>query len=90
MGFRKEMRQAQKDLLAKMDKLLNLYGTMKGLRDQNEALFDKLMAKDWEEYKSSPSMVNREVAVEKKEIILSPSFDEGSIGEVLSDEDIGQ
>jgi len=88
MGFRKEMRENFKELFAKMDRLVNLYGTMDGLKEQNEALFDKLMARNWEEYTSSPSMMNRETLPEKKETILSPSFDESSIGEILSEEEI--
>lgn len=90
MGFRKEVRENFKELFAKMDQLANLYGTMDGLRDQNEALFDKLMARDWDEYSSSPSVVNREAPVKPKEIPLSPAFDESSIGEVLTNEDIGE
>jgi dsDNA-specific endonuclease/ATPase MutS2 len=90
MSFRKEVRETLARVEKKMDQLINLYGTMEGLKSQNEALFDKLMARDWEEYSSSPSMANREVVVEKKEFPLSPAFAESSIGEVLTDEDIGK
>jgi dsDNA-specific endonuclease/ATPase MutS2 len=90
MSFRKEVRETLARLEKKMDQLANLYGTMEGLKSQNETLFDKLMARNWEEYSSSPSMVNREIVSERKEIPLSPMFDESSIGEVLTDEDLGQ
>lgn len=89
MTFRNEMRLRLTQIEKKMDRLINLCGEAERLKEQNEALFDKLMAKDWGEYSSSPTVVNREVVLKKEEIPLSPSFDESSIGEVLTDEDIG-
>lgn len=90
MSFRKEVRETLVRVEKKMDQLVNLYGAMEGLKSQNEALFDKLMARDWEEYSSSPSMAGREVVPKKEEIPFSPAFDESSIGEVLTNEDIGE
>lgn len=89
MGFRKEVRETLARLEKKMDRRNTDLSLMERLKEQNEALFDKLMAKDWGEYASSPTMINREVTVKKEEIPLSPIFDESSVGEVLSDEDIG-
>ena len=88
MGFRKEMRENMKELFAKMDQLTNLYGNMEGLRDQNEALFDKLMARDWDEYSSTPTFVGRESEKPSMEIPISPMQDEAMAGEVLTDEEI--
>jgi len=88
MGFRKEMREGMKELFRKMDELTKLYGTMEGLKEQNEQLFDKLIAKDWGEYSSSPSVVNREEELLPTEKPLLPSQDEAMIGEILSDEEI--
>ena len=90
MSFRKEVRETLKRLEKKMDRLTSLYGDAERLKEQNETLFDKLMAKNWDEYSSSPTMVNRELVVKKEDIPLSPSFDESSIGEVLTNEDIGK
>ena len=90
MSFRKEVREALGRLEKKMDQLIDFYGEIERLKEQNEALFDKLMAKNWGEYSSSPTAVNREIMVEKEEAVLSPSYDESSIGEVLTNEDIGE
>ena len=88
MSFRKEVRESLSRLEEKMDRLLRLYGNTEGLRDQNEALFDKLIAKDWSEYMDSPSVEKRASKPPSTEMVMSPSQDESSIGEILSDEEL--
>ena len=88
MSFRKEVRESLGRLEEKMDWLTKLYGDMSGLRDQNEALFDKLIAKDWGEYMDSPSVEKRASKPPSTEMVMSPSQDESSIGEILSDEEL--
>ena len=88
MTFKNEMRLRLANLERKMDQLVNLYGTMEGLKEQNEALFDKLIAKDWGEYSSSPSVTKREDVLLPTERVISPVQDESNIGEALTDEEI--
>ena len=57
---------------------------------QNEGLLDRLMSRNWETYaQNSPDVLNR-FEGKDVEIIPNPLEDEGNIGEVLSDEEIGQ
>lgn len=90
MGFRKEVREKLEKLEEKVDWLVEVLGEESRLVKQNEALFDKLMARNWEEYQASPSMQNREETMVKHQMPLLPKQDESSIGEILSDEEINK
>jgi len=57
---------------------------------QNEGLMDRLMSRNWETYAQNSPDVHNRFEGKDAEIELNPLEDEGNIGEVLSDEEIGQ
>ena len=60
------------------------------LEAQNERLMDRLMSTDFPNYaQNSPDVLNRITAADKDKE-TSPLEDEANIGEILSDEEIGQ
>lgn len=90
MSFKKDTKARLERLEDKMDQLIEIYGEAERLKEQNEALFDRLMSRNWDEYNSSPSASNRLTLNKSEPMILSPSQDEASIGEVFSDEELSR
>jgi len=74
----------------KMNMLLNLYGNTVRLEGQNKELFDRLMARNWDQWVNSPAVAQMDFGGDKKEYVLSPTNDEGNIGGILSDEELGK
>ena len=74
----------------KINMLLNLYGSMERLETQNKELFDRLMARNWEQWANSPAVGQMDFGNEKNERVLSPTNDESNIGGILSDEELGK
>jgi len=85
LGRLKEIEVAIKELTQRLD-------ADERLAAQNADLFDRLMSINWEKYAHlSPDMYARQGVNEpKREIVLSPTQDEENIGEILSNEDLGQ
>jgi len=85
LGRLKEIEVAIKELTQRLD-------ADERLAAQNADLFDRLMSINWEKYAHlSPDMYTRQGVNEpKREIVLSPTQDEENIGEILSNEDLGQ
>lgn len=72
----------------KLDELLLDNGQVGRLEEQNNKLFDRLMAVDWEKF----AYLREEKdtgSSNSLRYIIPPTSDESNIGEVLTDEDIG-
>ena len=74
----------------KMNVLLNHYGTMARLEGQNKELFDRLMARNWDQWVNSPAVAQMDFGKIDTEHVLSPTTDESNIGGMLSDEELGK
>ena len=74
----------------KMTLLVNLYGEVSRLEGQNKELFDRLMARNWDQWVNSPAVAQMDFGKTDKEYVLSPTNDEGNIGGILSDEELGK
>ena len=88
-GWKKLTKQLNRieQLLVGMTEAIN---TDQRLEKQNERLMDRLMSTDFSSYAShSPDVLNRLEATSQL-VEASPLEDEGNIGEILSDEEIGQ
>jgi len=88
MSFKKDTKARLARLEDKMDQLIEIYGEAERLKEQNEALFDRLMSRNWDEYYLSPSASNRIKQHMTEPTVLSPSQDEASIGGVFTDEEL--
>jgi len=88
MSFKKDTMARLERLEDKMDQLIEIYGEAERLKEQNEALFDRLMSRNWDEYNSSPSASNRIKRDKSDPIVLSPSQDEASVGGIFTDEEL--
>jgi len=75
----------------KVNVLLNFYGNTLRLETQNKELFDRLMARNWDQWVNSPAVAQMDFGGKiDKEYVLSPTNDEGNIGGILSDEELGK
>jgi len=74
----------------KMNILLNFYGSVERLERQNKELFDRLMARNWDQWVNSPAVAQMDFGKTNTEYVLSPTNDEGNIGGILSDEELGK
>lgn len=75
-------------LEGKMDRLIGLYGEVGRLEKQNRELFDRLMARNWDQWVNSPAVSEGLGGEERESYVLSPTQDESNVGEALSDEEI--
>lgn len=70
-------------------RLINSMDADQRLLDQNKELMDRLMSRNWESYAAySPDVHNRLDTDEDIEPD-KPIMDEGNVGEILSDEELG-
>jgi len=88
MSFKKNVTARLERLEDKMDQLIEIYGEAERLKEQNEALFDRLMSRNWDEYYLSPSASNRLKRDRPEPTVLLPSQDEASIGGVFTNEEL--
>ena len=72
----------------KLDELLLNQGEVGRLSDQNKELFDRLMSIDWEKFAYLREDKDKSPS-DRSQYIYGAESDETNIGEILSDEDIG-
>jgi hypothetical protein len=53
-------------------------------------LFDRLMARNWEQWAMSPAVEARLGGAEGPNYAIDPAQDEANIGETLTDEELGR
>lgn len=72
----------------KLERMTNLVNADQRMAEQNERLLDRLMSRNWEAYATYRPDDSKPDKGDTGDI-LTPTNDEASIGEILSDEELG-
>lgn len=86
----RELGERLKRIEVVLAELLKLETLTTRLEKQNGELFDRLMARNWDQWATSPAVEAKLSGVEAPNYAIEPTQDEANIGETLTDEELGR